>query len=110
MDWSTAENAVTRWSCSTRAQPAISVTIYAAQYGVPVCQYIPADAVDEHVVNAFFEALSEVELDAYTQAVKAQQQTDDTLLSSASSATRTLTLSSSAGKRGSLIGLTQTTD
>jgi hypothetical protein len=49
------------------------------QYGVPVCQYIPADTVDEHVVNAFFEALSTVELDAYTQAVKAQQQTDDAL-------------------------------
>lgn len=46
---------------------------------MPVCQYIPADAVDEHVVNAFFAALSEVELDAYTQVVKAQQQTDDTL-------------------------------
>ena len=49
------------------------------QYGVPVCQYIPADAVDEHVVNAFFQVLSSAELDAYTQAVKAQQQTDDTL-------------------------------
>ncbi len=47
------------------------------QYGVPVCQYIPADAIDRHVVKAFFEALSEAELDAYTQAVKAQQQTDD---------------------------------
>lgn len=47
------------------------------QYGVPVCQYIPADVIDAHVVNAFFAALSEVELDAYTQAVKTQQQATD---------------------------------
>lgn len=49
------------------------------QYGVPVCQYIPADAIDAHVVNTFFDALSSVELDAYTQAVKREQQTTDTL-------------------------------
>ena len=49
------------------------------QYGVPVCQYIPADTIDEYVVNAFFEALSPVELDAYQQAVKAQQQTEDSV-------------------------------
>jgi len=35
------------------------------QYGVPVCQYIPAQAVDAQVAAAFFEALSPVELDAY---------------------------------------------
>ena len=46
---------------------------------MPVCQYIPADAIDAHVVNAFFEALSSVELDAYTQAVKREQQTTDTV-------------------------------
>ncbi len=46
---------------------------------VPVCQYIPADAVDEYVVQAFFEALSAVELDAYTQAVKVQQQADEAI-------------------------------
>lgn len=49
------------------------------QYGVPVCQYIPADAIDAHVVNTFFDALSSVELDAYTQAVKREQQATDTL-------------------------------
>lgn len=49
------------------------------QYGVPVCQYIPADAIDAHVVNAFFAALSSVELDAYTQTVKAAQQTNETI-------------------------------
>ncbi len=45
------------------------------QYGVPVCQYIPADPVDEQVVQAFFAALSPLELDAYSQALKAEQHT-----------------------------------
>jgi DNA invertase Pin-like site-specific DNA recombinase len=49
------------------------------QYGVPVCQYIPADAVDEHVVQAFFAVLSVVELDAYQKAVKAQQEASDAI-------------------------------
>ncbi len=43
------------------------------QYRVPVCQYIPADAVDAQVVEAFFQALSPLELDVYEQAVAAQQ-------------------------------------
>lgn len=43
------------------------------QYRVPVCQYIPADAVDAQVVKAFFQALSPLELDVYEQAVAAQQ-------------------------------------
>jgi DNA invertase Pin-like site-specific DNA recombinase len=46
------------------------------QYGVPVCQYIPADPVDAKVIEAFFAALSPVELDAYTRALSVQQQTD----------------------------------
>ncbi len=46
------------------------------QYHVPVCQYIPADPVDTKVVEAFFAALSTVELDAYQHAVAAQQQTE----------------------------------
>jgi DNA invertase Pin-like site-specific DNA recombinase len=45
------------------------------QYHVPVCQYIHADPVDEKVVEAFFQALSPVELDVYTAAVAAQQAT-----------------------------------
>src|SRR6185312_10242652 len=44
------------------------------QYRVPVCQYVPADPVDARVVAAFFEALSPVELDLYTQAMDAQYQ------------------------------------
>jgi DNA invertase Pin-like site-specific DNA recombinase len=49
------------------------------QYRVPVCQHIPADAVDAAVVAAFFQALAPIELDAYAQAVARQQATDDQL-------------------------------
>src|SRR5262247_2690116 len=44
------------------------------QYRVPVCQYVPADPVDARVVAAFFEALSPIELDVYTQAMAAERQ------------------------------------
>ncbi|WP_231510454.1 recombinase family protein [Fischerella sp. PCC 9605] len=59
----------TRYICNSLRQ----------QYRVPVCQYIPADAIDEYVVNAFLEALSVVELDAYHKAVKTQQQSQETV-------------------------------
>ena len=45
-------------------------------HGVPVCQNIPGDSVDAAVVTTFLQALSPLELDAYAQAVAAQQQTD----------------------------------
>src|SRR6266540_6358776 len=45
------------------------------QYHVSVCQYIHADPVDEKIVEAFFQALSPVELDVYTSAVATQQAT-----------------------------------
>ena len=38
------------------------------QYRVPVCQYIPGDPIDARVVEAFFQALSPIELDAYERA------------------------------------------
>ena len=47
------------------------------QYHVPVCQDIPGDAIDLSVVEAFFQALSPVELDVYSHAIAAQQATDD---------------------------------
>jgi len=49
------------------------------QYGVAVCQYIPADAVDARVVEAFFEALSPIELDAFARALAAQKEKDEKL-------------------------------
>ena len=45
------------------------------QYHVPVCQCIPADSVEQHVVESFFQALSPVELDVYAAAVTAQEAT-----------------------------------
>ena len=44
------------------------------QYHVPVCPYIAADPVDTRVVDAFFQALSPVELDVYEQALAQRQQ------------------------------------
>lgn len=46
------------------------------QYGVSICQNIPANAVDAQVIDAFFQALSPVELDAYARAVAARQELD----------------------------------
>lgn len=49
------------------------------QYRVPVCQYIPAKPIDHYVVDAFLAALSPLELDAYAEALKTQQQAAETL-------------------------------
>src|SRR5262249_33681847 len=47
------------------------------QSRVPVCQTLPADPMDAHVVAAFLAALSPVELDLYERAVAALQQDDE---------------------------------
>lgn len=47
------------------------------QYLVPVCQNIPGDPIDARVVEAFFQALSPVELDAYARAVSAHHETEE---------------------------------
>ncbi len=44
------------------------------QHGCSVCQYIPADPVDKKVVEAFFAALSPVEIDIYSQAIEKKKQ------------------------------------
>jgi len=44
------------------------------QYRVPVCQNLPADAIDAYVVGAFLDALSPVKLDLYHRAIAALQQ------------------------------------
>ncbi len=48
-------------------------------YGVPVCQYLPADPVAATVVAAFFAVLAPRELGLYQQAVAAQHQTTERL-------------------------------
>ncbi len=42
----------------------------------PVCQNIPAELIDEQVVQAFFQGLSPIELDAYEQTLLARQETN----------------------------------
>ncbi len=49
------------------------------QFREPVCQNIPGDPVDAAVVEAFFEALSPLELDAYDRAVTTKTETDQQL-------------------------------
>ncbi len=49
------------------------------QYGVPVCQNLPADPLDAATTEAFLAALSPLELDAYAQARRAEQQTLETI-------------------------------
>jgi len=51
-----------------------------SQYRIPVCQHIPADSVDEFVINAFFEALAPVELDAYEASLKDKDLEQESLL------------------------------
>jgi DNA invertase Pin-like site-specific DNA recombinase len=57
----------TRYICNSLRQ----------QWGSPVCQYIPADAVDKKVIEAFFAALSPVEIDIYTRALEQKKQGDE---------------------------------
>jgi hypothetical protein len=44
---------------------------------VPVCQNLPADPIDAHVVQAFLDALSPVELDLYGKAESALRQDEE---------------------------------
>jgi DNA invertase Pin-like site-specific DNA recombinase len=44
------------------------------QYRVPVCQTVPGDPIDAAVVDAFFQAFSSIELDAYEQIISEQQE------------------------------------
>jgi hypothetical protein len=50
------------------------------QYRVPVCQNLPADPIDAHVVQTFLDALSPAELDLYGQAVAARRREGDQVL------------------------------
>lgn len=47
------------------------------QYHAPVCQNIPGDPIDARVVEAFFQALSPIELDAYERALDIQKEADE---------------------------------
>jgi hypothetical protein len=54
-------------------------TYLRAQTQAPVCQRLPADPVDQHVVAAFFQALAPVELNLYEQATQQRWQQQDAL-------------------------------
>ena len=47
------------------------------QYLVPVCQNIPGDPIDARVVEAFFQALAPIELDAYERTLDLQKEADE---------------------------------
>jgi DNA invertase Pin-like site-specific DNA recombinase len=49
------------------------------QYGSPLCQRIPGNPVDQEVVKNFFQAISPIELDAYTQAISLQNEADESI-------------------------------
>jgi len=52
------------------------------QHQVPVCQYIPGDPIDDHVVRLFLNAFSSVELDLHGKVVEnARQERDEVLRS-----------------------------
>lgn len=55
-------------------------TFLRAQYGVPVCQRIPADPIDDYVVAAFLKALSPVELNLYAKALESKTQQDNLII------------------------------
>jgi DNA invertase Pin-like site-specific DNA recombinase len=42
--------------------------------GLPLCQYLPAAPIDDHVVRAFFAVLAPAELDVYAQVIAATRQ------------------------------------
>jgi DNA invertase Pin-like site-specific DNA recombinase len=44
------------------------------QRGLPLCQYLPAEPIDAHVVGAFFDVLAPAELDVYAQVVAATRE------------------------------------
>lgn len=47
-----------------------------SQYGAPVCQSILTKRIDTYVAQAFFQAISPIELDIYSQAISTQKDND----------------------------------
>jgi len=45
-----------------------------SQAQAPVCQRLRADPVDQHVIEAFFDALAPAELDLYADAIEPRRQ------------------------------------
>ncbi len=47
------------------------------QYQAPICQRISGTPIDKYVLNAFFQALSPVEMDVYERSLAAQMEADE---------------------------------
>lgn len=62
-----------------RGSPRYICNYLRQQYGVPVCQNIPTEDLDAAVVQAFFQALTPIELDAYTRALAVQNEREEQL-------------------------------
>jgi len=58
-----------------RHRPEYQCNFLHQQHQTPICQRIASQAIDDFVVQAFFQALSPVELDVYEQALKSQAET-----------------------------------
>src|SRR5207247_1963402 len=65
----------------------------------PVCQYMAADPVDTRVVDAFFQALSPVELDVYAQALAKRQQQAERLAKAQAQHLERLRYAAASGER-----------
>ena len=50
---------------AVQTENSLYLQLFGQQHQVPVCQYLPADPIDDHVVQVFFAALAPVELDIY---------------------------------------------
>ncbi|MCA1837307.1 MAG: recombinase family protein [Actinobacteria bacterium] len=68
-----AHKMMVRYSGATR----YLCSFFHQQYGAPFCQNLPADPVDAAVLEAFFEALSPVELDLYEKAMAGREKVVD---------------------------------
>lgn len=68
-----AHKMMVRYSGATR----YLCSFFHQQHGAPFCQNLPANPVDATVVEAFFEALSPVELDLYEKAIAAREKMAD---------------------------------
>lgn len=68
------------------------------QFGDPVCQYLPADPIDARVLQAFFAALSPLELDAYAEARAVQAKSQRSVAKAQAAAAAAPAISGCAGR------------
>lgn len=62
-----------------KARTSYVCNYFRRHFRAPICQILPADAIDAHVVQAFLDALSPVELNLYSKAVASLRQDEEQL-------------------------------